>query len=530
MFQQTGTLLRFLLRLDRIKLGTWLAILIVSSLLTLQSLSDLYPEQADRDAMIETMQNPVMIAIAGKSEGLDHYGIGTMFAHQMILFTALAVGIMAILLTARRTRGEEEDGQLELLRSMPTGRQSQLAAVSLAMLIAFVLLALGLVFGIEAMQAQGTSLAGSLLYGAALGVIGLFFTGLTACFAQLSSTSRGTIGLSFGALIFFYLLRAIGDVSNETLTWLSPFGWIEMSQPYVVNRWQPVLLTFGVALLLHVAAFLLNEKRDFASGYLKAKPGKTHAGKLLSGPFSLLFRLQRTSLIAWTAGMVLLGAMYGSVLGDLEKYFQDNEMLQQILAAQPGFSLVDQSIGMLMFMLAIFASIPALMALLKLQGEEKKARLDLVYSLPQSRLRLMLDAWAAAVMIGTVMLLIAALGLAAAGNAVLDDPVGYAVFMKAAAVYLPAIWTLLGIAGLLIGILPKWSGLIWAYVAYAFIAVYMGDLLKMPGWLRKLSPFEFVPQIPVEKLHWGELSFLALFALIVFAAGLAGYRRRDLQG
>lgn len=58
----------------------------------------------------------------------------------------------------------------------------------------------------------------SLLYGAALGATGMFFTTITALFVQLSESSRGTIGFSFAVLGFTYLIRVMGYKGNETVS------------------------------------------------------------------------------------------------------------------------------------------------------------------------------------------------------------------------------------------------------------------------------------------------------------------------
>ena len=53
-------------------------------------------------------------------------------------------------------------------------------------------------------------LEGSLLYGAALGATGIFFTAVTAVFAQFSENSRGTIGFAFTLLAFLILSVQLG--------------------------------------------------------------------------------------------------------------------------------------------------------------------------------------------------------------------------------------------------------------------------------------------------------------------------------
>ena len=49
-------------------------------------------------------------------------------------------------------------------------------------------------FGLYALGIESMDLEGSLLYGAALGATGIFFTAVTAIFAQLSENSEGRLG------------------------------------------------------------------------------------------------------------------------------------------------------------------------------------------------------------------------------------------------------------------------------------------------------------------------------------------------
>ncbi|WP_307794962.1 hypothetical protein [Alkalihalobacillus sp. BA299] len=81
-----------------------------------------------------------------------------------------------------------------------------------------ILLALVVGFGLYALQIGSMDLQGSFLYGAALGATGIFFSSVTGLFAQLSESARGTIGWSFSMLGIAYLIRAVGDVSYETLS------------------------------------------------------------------------------------------------------------------------------------------------------------------------------------------------------------------------------------------------------------------------------------------------------------------------
>ncbi|MBS4196817.1 ABC transporter permease [Lederbergia citri] len=530
LYNETGSLTRFIIRRDRIRIPIWLLSLSSVTFLTALAFKDLYATDIDRQAIAETMRNPAMTAMVGKGYGLDNYTSGAMMAHQMLLFTALIVGLMSILLVARHTRTDEEDGRVELIRSLPVGRLSNLSATILVLVGTNVLLALLIGLGLNTLRIDSMDLNGSLLYGAALGATGIFFAAITAIFAQLAENSRGTIGLSFVVLGVSYLIRAIGDVSNETLSWFSPLGWILSSEVYVNNYWWPILLTVGAAFVLFILAYYLNAIRDLGAGFLPSKPGKKHASSLLQSPLGLSARLQRTGLISWAIGMFVLGASYGSVLGDLESFLENLEVMKDVLTSTEGFSLTEQFISMLMSILAMISTIPALMAILKLKGEEEKNRTEHLLSRAVSRSRLLMSYLIVSIGNGFLALSMAAIGLWAAGAAVMDDSIPFSTIYGAAMAYLPAMWIMIGLAVLFLGFAPKFSGLAWIYLLYSFIVVYLGRLLQFPDWMSNLSPYGQIPQLPVEDMDFMIVSVLTIFAIAMSFLGFAFYNRRDIHG
>src|SRR6185437_2867871 len=140
----------------------------------------------------------------------------------------------------------------------------------------------------------------------------------------------------------------------------------------------------------------------------------------------------RTSLIAWGIGMFILGASYGSVFGELESFFGDNEMLAELLAPIEGFSFTDQFIMMLMSIMAMLSTVPALMAMNKLIGEEKKNRTEHLLGRMVSRTRLMGSLFVVSIVTSFVMLSLAAIGLWSAGNAVMAEGLAFGTLYGAA--------------------------------------------------------------------------------------------------
>lgn len=530
LYHNTNVLSRFILQRDRIRIPTWLISLSLITFSVAMAFTDLYATDQDRQAIAETMRNPAMSAMVGQGYGLDNYTNGAMLAHQMLLFTGLTVAIMSILLVARHTRADEEDGRIEMIRSLPTGRLSNLSATVLVVSGTNVLLALIIGFGLYALGIESMDLHGSLLYGAALGAIGIFFSAITALFAQLSENNRSTIGLSFAALGISYLIRGIGDAGNEAISWFSPLGWVLGSEVYVNNYWWPILLTIGVALIIVILSLYLNAIRDLESGFISAKPGRKYAPQFLQSPLGLTLRLQRTGIITWMVAMVILGASYGSVLGDLESFFAGNEMMQELLTSAEGFSLTEQFIPMLMSIMAMISTIPVLMGIFKLKSEENKNRTEHLLSRAVSRTQLLGGYFLISLMMSYMMLFLTAFGFWLAGSAVLEDGISFAMLHNAAVVYLPSLWVMIGIAVLLVGFTPKFTGFTWLYLGYSFIVVYLGGLLQFPEWMSNLSPFGHISQLPVEDMDFMKSAVLIFIAVVLIVIGFIGYHRRDIEG
>lgn len=528
-FTKTGQLFRLMVRRDYLRIPLWIIGITFFTLLVPLALADLYPSQQERDVMAGTMENPAMTAMVGPGD-LDHYTIGAMTAHQMLLMTAAVVGLMSILLVTRHTRADEEDGRIEMIRALPVGRLSNLHAALSVLCITNVLLALITGLGLYALGIESMDLTGSLLYGAALGATGIFFAGVTALFAQLSESSRGTTGFSIAVLVIAYLVRAIGDVSNETLSWFSPLGWVTEAGVYADNNGWSILLMIGAAVLLFAAAYYLHGIRDLGAGFLPSRPGRQYASFFLRNPIGLAFRLQRTGIIAWAIGMFLVGVSYGSVLGDLESFFEGNEILKQLLKPVPGLSRTEQFLPMLMVVMAVLGSIPPIMAMNKLYREEKKNRIEHLLGRAVSRIRLMASYLLIAAINGFAMISLAAIALWMAGTTVMSDPLSFETVYGAAIVYYPAILVMIGVAVLLIGWVPRLSSLNWFYLLYAFIVLYLGGIFQFPDWVGQLSPYGHVPQLPVEEMDAVAISTLVALAIVLTVIGFIGYRKRDMQG
>lgn len=528
LWARTGRLIGFILRLDRLRAPLWMIGIVFFTLVVPPALSELYGSQQDRDVMALTMANPAMTAMLGPGN-LDNYTVGAMTAHQMLLLTALVVGLMGILLVSRHTRGDEEERRLELIRSLPVGRLAWLNATLAVQLGVFVLLAMITGFSLAMLGIESMNVGGSLLYGAVLGATGLVFAGVAALFAQLSDSSRGTVGYSIAVLLISYLVRAVGDVGNETLSWLSPLGWVTKTNVYSANDWGPVILMAAFALLLFLASNVLNAIRDLDQGFMPSRPGRSRASRFLQSPVGLVFRLQRTGLFAWAIGMYVLGASCGSILGDLESFLANNEMLGQLVGKAEGVTLTEQFLAMLMTVITIAATIPPVLAIHRLRDEEKKGRIEPLLGRAVSRARLLGSYLAASVINGFLMFSLAVVGLWSVGNASLANGLNFGMLYGAAVAYYPAMLVMIGTSTLLVSCFPKLTNLNWLYLFYSFVVLYMGGLLQVPDWTKRVTPYGYVPRSPIDDVTFLPLFVLGVIAIVLIVAAFVGFRKRDIE-
>ncbi|WP_055627691.1 ABC transporter permease [Streptomyces hirsutus] len=526
----TRTLIRFALRRDRIRLPVWVLALLLGTLMTANSFSTLYSDPQDRANAVRSVDSPAGLAMSGPRHYLDDDGFGSILSHQMLGFTTVLVGLMSVLIITRHTRAEEETGRAELLRSTVVGRHAHLAAALSVAVLTNLALALLLAFGLAGLGMEGIGTAGSLLYGFDHAAAGLVFASVAAVTVQFTAHTRGASGTALAVIGVAYVLRAVGDSGeNGTLSWLSPIGWVQRSYPYVDNRWWPLLLCLVFAVMCAAAGFVLSTRRDVGAGLRPEKLGSPTASSVLTTPVGFALRLHRGTLIGFGAGLFLMGAMYGSILGDAEDMLKGIDEIQEALDRIGGAGVVESLASMVMVVLTVVAAVYVVMAALRPRSEETAGRAEPLLATGLSRARWVGGHLAVAMGGGTVVLLLAGLGFGIAGAASTGDAGLLPDLVGAALAYAPALWVTVGVAVVLFGWFPRASQAAWIVPVYAFVVGYLGQILQFPTWMNNLSPFGHVPRLPAADMDWTPLLLLSLVAAGLVWLGLAGFRRRDLE-
>jgi ABC-2 type transport system permease protein len=520
----TGALIRLILRRDRIRISIWVVSIAVLVFLTVVGVKSVFPTQASIDqAAAATQHNAGAIAFNGPAQGLDT--LGGQIAFQVGALGMVVVALMSFFMIGRLTRGDEEAGRLELVRSLPVG----LHAPALAALI--VVTAMNAAVGVlssATLIAEGLPAAGSLVLGASFTAVGLFFIAVALAAAQVTENTRVVYGSSGALLGLAYVLRIVGDIGDGTVSWFSPIGLAQKARPFAGERWWPLLALLAVAVALTALAFRLAVWRDLGAGLVAPRPGPSVAAPGLGHPLGLAMRLQRGALLGWGAGVLVTGIAYGWIAPTIDSFVANNKAFARMLASAGAGSLTDTYFATSLRIMALVASGFAIQSALRLRGEESALRAESVLATPVSRWR-----WAASHL---VIGLAGSVGLMAVAG--LGTGVAYALaggqwssvprLLGAAVVYSPALWLMVGLTMIVFGFAPRWVDIVWGILAACFVIGLLGVVLRLPDWVQKLSPFERTPALPADPISLAPLVALTALAAVLLLGGLGGLRRRDI--
>ena len=522
----TGTveLTRFILRRDRIRILVWVVSIVVLAALTAAGIKGLFPTQAALDqTAAATQHNAAAIAFNGPAQGLNT--VGGQVAFQFGAAGMVLVALMSLFMIGRLTRGEEEGSRVELVRSLPVG--SHAPTIAAALTVAAMNLAVGLLT-ILALLAQGLPAAGSLVFGTSFILVGFVFGGVAILVAQVTENTRVVYGVTGAVLGAAFVLRAVGDIGDGTVSWFSPIGWAQKTRPFGGERWWPFLLLLAATAVLVAAASALAARRDLDGGLVAPRRGRAAAAASLGHPLGLAVRLQRGTLVGWGVGILVAGIAYGWIGPTVDTFVGQNKALAEILAGAGGASLTDSYFATSFRIMALLGAGFAIQSALRLRSEEILMRAESVLATPVSRWR-----WAAShltvAFVGSVLLLaIAGLATGLTYGVAGGDPSSVPHLIGAALVYAPPMWLMIGLAVALFGLAPRWVGASWAILAACVVVGFLGAVLHLPSWLQNLSPFERVPQLPAASLTVLPLVVITAVAAGLTLAGLGGLRRRDI--
>lgn len=530
----TGTLVRLILRRERLALPLWLLFLTLLVVGSAFGLGRLYATPEARATFAQAInQTPAEVALLGY---IYTPSLGGLTAWRVGMTGGLLAALMSILTVVRHTRGEEAAGRREWLGSAAVGRLAPLTAALLVAFFANLLLAALVTLGLSAL---GLNVLSSLALGASLGACGLLFAGVAGVGAQLSVAASGATLFAAGVLAVCYALRAAGDASSVSgagapwLAQLSPLAWTRLTRPFAGEAWGVFVWLALAAALVAAAAYLWAARRDLGAGLFAYRLGPSTAAPSLRTPLALAWRLQRGQLLTWTLGFAILGVLLGGVAPAATAQLGIG-MVSTLLTPGTAGSPVDAFFTLVMMVFAgeLLAVYP-LQAALRLRSEELSGRADPVLS---SRVRR--TSWALSHLLFALLgpaLILTAFGL---GAGVTYGPSSGQGFLEtgrllvAALAYLPAAWIFAGVVAALFGWQPRWVGSSWAVLGLVLLLDLARELQFLGTGLTGLSPFAHIPKTLLGEgggAPPGPLLGLVGVTALMLGVGLLGWRRRDVS-
>lgn len=524
----TLTLVRLVLRRDRVKLSLWIAGIAFMVVYVTTAIPAAYGSEDDLTGIVDTLADPIGRMLVGPGYGFDDPSYERVIANGYGLWIMLLAALMNIFLVVRHTRAEEASGRAELVRADVVGRRAPLTATMIVALLANVAV-VGLTF-VVLVGSAGYPAAGSLLLAASIGAVGLAFAGITTVTAQLSSYPRAVSGMAGATLGAAFVIRGAGDMVREggsAMSWVSPLGWGQQTAPFVLDRWWPLVPMLSLTAVSVTIGYALSARRDLGASFLAVRPGSARAARWLGTPIGLAFRLQRANIIGWTVALVATSAIYGAYAetmgdsaADLPEVFGDL------------FGEADLVAGYLAYIAVFSANLMGLFAVGAMRGmwiDESAGRGEPILATPVSR-----SVWLGAnlVVTGGAAVAMSVLSGVAGGltaAAVTGEASHVGDVLAAQINQTPAVLVVLAVAVLCVGAAPRAIALGWAVVGFALFVSTFGPILNAPQLLLDLSPFEHVANVPVDPFEIVPVAVLTAVAVAVAALGFAGYRRRDLQ-
>ena len=522
-FAGTRHLVRLILRRDRVRLPIWILALTAVTGLSASAVLSVYTTPQEIAAYGATVGNSAASRMMnGRPDALDT--IGGIVAYETTMNALVVTALMVTFLVVRHTRAEEESGRAELLRATVTGRHAATAAAVLIAAAASVLVG---ALDAAVLLANDLPTEASLLHGAELTGVGLVFTAVAAASAQVTAGARAALGIAGAVLGVTFLLRGIGDVGDNVLTYLSPLGWAQAVQPFGAARWWPILLLVVIAGAVLAGTAYLTGHRDAGAGLIQPRPGRPRARASLGTATGLAWRLQRGLVLGWAVGLSVGGALFGSVGPEVLEMVESNPELARAIGASGG-AILDSYFATTLAITAVVGTGFGVASALRFRSEEMAGRAEPLLAAGVSRTRLLLGFLV--VTVGGTLLQLAATGLAAGLTyaVVTGDGSATGPLLGAALALSPGCLAVCGVAVLLTGWWPRATLAAWAVLAFAFLQVYLGELLRLPDWLSAASPWWHLPRQPLEAFAPASTLGVLVAAVGLAAAGLAGLRRRDI--
>ena len=533
-----GTLIRLILRRDRIKLPVWIGGFLLSLIAMVPLLQDVYGDKESLATVYATFNaNPAGMFMTGP---MDEPTFGAFMALETLLWWGMAIAFLNTLLVVRHTRHNEEIGAQELLLSGRVHRSSSLIAALTVSLAVNALIVLGLGIGLQAVDAPWSA-SQSWLYAVAIGLFGFVWAALAAVVVQLVESGRTANAALAGLVGLGFLIRGIGDFLGkvdtsgvhqpEWMSGLSPFGWLQATRPLTSGYdWWPLAVLAGFSIIMIGLGFVLLVRRDVGAGILPSVQGNARASRALGSPVGLALYLHKNIFVGWLVAVLVMVGTIGVLVPQMSDIYTSSDSMRQMIESIGGAgALIPSFMSAMIAIVCVMIIGYAIHSLSRVRSEESSGRLEGLLATRLSRLK-WLGSHAAATVVGSLIMLVATgLFLAVCVNGLSDIRVDIGEYVLAGLSYAPVVWVFVALYLLVFGYVPRLTGFVWAYFGFVAFALWLGPIVQLDQVIMNLSLMEHIATPPAEDVRLAPILTLTGLALVLAGLGMFGFSRRDTQ-
>jgi ABC-2 type transport system permease protein len=492
-----------------------------------------YPDPASRIQFRTTLEAaPALGIIYGDPSDLPSPA-GYM-TYRTGIFLALIASVWGLMTVTRLLRGQEEDGRWELIASGATtskGASLQVfAGFTTALILAFALSVIGMTVT-GWLPSVGAPATAGLYLSLAIFAPAMLFASLGFLASQLSVTRRRAVVYSLVPLLFFFVLRTLGNTIPD-VSWLknyTPFGWLELMKPTTDPQlWW--LLPFAVltAILVPFGAYLIT-RRDLGEGALRESTTAKPHYQLLSSPLALALRQNSISFISWGVSALFLSALMAQISSIAASAVADSPSLKQVVTQLGGSdNMALAFIGAGFIFLVVVLLLMATTAIGSIRNTEAKNMLDNILVQPVRRSNWLVGRLAliiAATLIISLLAMTATWAMASAQHLSVELGTLLAIGIALTGTALLTI----GFGTLLYGIAPRIATIgMYAVIIWSFLIDMISSVVKLNDLFAHSSLFHYISISPTAAPDWKTFTWLTCIGLVMMLAGTIAFTKRDI--
>jgi ABC-2 type transport system permease protein len=454
----------------------------------------------------------------------------------------LIFGVWAFASATGISRGDEERGVIEAILAAGTSRlemiAARVAAFTIGALLASLAASAGFVAGVLAHHdtVNSSGVLDELLLLAALAVC---CYSIALVVAQVSSPRTATAAAGIVLLVLFLINSLSRTFSSlDTVRWLSPFRYYDLNQPLPPGGTfdaRSVAVLLAISVIATVAAATAFAMRDLGSPLIKI-PGLAHATRY-DASNGLWWRLplvrelydRRVALVAWTAGVAVLAAVFVAVVkSTIQPLLAVPALLPYFTAIVHG-DIYPAVLGFVWFNFAqlLFAAF-AITQVARWAADDTDGRLEIVLSQPRSRAAVVVERLATLTVGAAVIALASGIAVYYASQAQgidLNRP-----RLAAASLLLVPFALVFASAGAL---LTAWKpraaiGLLGVVAFASYLDTEVGPLLRWPLWVQDLSAFKLFGTPLSSGVDGRNLAIMLLVVTAMIGSSILAMQRRDV--